>query len=338
MSLRTFALTLGLARGVLVPTPFGLRPEECVREVPHGSVVTEENGKLKVKHPVLGETLHDVPAVCHEEQYQPPKRAAARSELKWGEKCDLNPSMAECACNSAPCTCQSLPCNSWIDNAGLWTHPQQLAGFSSEYIVPDTPPAGDQGQTLFWFIGSENVDGLPRHGGFTGPNGRTILQPVLTYAPSTNCGGKSKTGWCFSNWNCCPANVTTHSPYGYDYKPGDHIYAYFNQTSPGVYMIGSKNLRTGDVNGPLEADSPGAWLFNWADATLEVYAVNNCNQFAKGPMTFGDLKLWDVNNNPIALDNWLLTSPRPCGGTIKQVNSNTITVEHNPSAEAAAMV
>jgi hypothetical protein len=197
------------------------------------------------------------------------------------------------------------------------------------YTVPDTPPAGDKGQTLFWFIGAENTDGLPRHGGFSGPNGRTILQPVLTYGPSTNCGGKSKNGWCFSNWNCCPAGVTTHSPYDYDYKPGDKIYAYFNLARPGVYEIGSKNMRTGYQNGPLEADSPGAWLFNWADATLEVYDTNDCDEFAKGTMTFGELKLWDTEMKPIPSKNWLLTSERPCGGTVKQVDQETITVEHS---------
>merc|ERR1712216_283710 len=114
----------------------------------------------------------------------------------------------------------------------------------------------------------------------------------------------------------------------YDYKPGDQIYAYFNLTRPGVYEIGSRKTRTGVVNGPLEADSPGAWLFNWADATLEVYAAKHCDEFATGKMTFGELKLWDTEMKPILKDNWLLTSERPCGGTVRQVDKQTITVEH----------
>lgn len=329
-ALQTDRITLKGPLASTVPTPFGWRPEECVREVPHGSVVSEENGKLKVVHPSLGEALYDVPNHCRE--MQPPQRTVPRTNGSWGQQCDLNPSHPECACDNPPCTCQSLPCNSWIDNAGLWSHPQSIGGFSSLYTIPETPSAGDIGQTLFWFIGAENTDGLPRHGNFSGSNGRTILQPVLTYGPSTNCGGKSKSGWCFSNWNCCPAGVTTHSPYDYDYTPGDQIYAYFNLTQPGVFQVGSRNLRTGVQNGPLEALSPGAWRFDWADATLEVYAADTCNALAKGAMTFGDIKLWDTHMRPILKNNWLLTSKRPCDGVItrtKQLDHETITIQHN---------
>jgi len=320
-------LALASASASTVLTPFGRRPEECVREVPHGSVVSEENGQLKVAHPSFGEVLHDVPSHCRE--MQPEQRVPRTTDAGWGHQCDSNSSLPECACNNPPCTCNSLPCNSWMDNAGLWTHPQSIGGFSSVYTVPQTPLAGDTGQTLFWFIGAENTDGLPRHGNFSGPNGRTILQPVLTYAPSTNCGGKSKNGWCFSNWNCCPAGMTTHSPYDYDYKPGDEIFAYFNLTKPGVFEIGSRNLRTGVQNGPLEAVSPGAWRFNWADATLEVYNVKRCDEFAGGTMKFGELKLWDTDMIRILKNDWLLTSERPCGGLTKQQDSQTITVQHN---------
>jgi hypothetical protein len=45
---------------------------------------------------------------------------------------------------------------------------------------------------------------MARHGA-PPPSGRAILQPVLTYAPETNCKGStpaSKTGWCISSW-CC---------------------------------------------------------------------------------------------------------------------------------------
>ena len=100
-------------------------------------------------------------------------------------------------------------------------------------------------------------------------------------------------------------------------------------TRPGVFEIRSRNLRTGVTNGPLDAVSPGAWRFNWADATLEVYNANTCDEFATGAMTFGNLSLWDVDMNPILKKKWLLTSKRPCGGVTKQLDDETITVEHN---------
>ena len=105
-----------------VLTPFGERPAECVREVPHGSVVSETiTGKLRVAHAELGEMLYDVPRHCRD---VPPQRVVPTTNAGWGKQCDLDPTNPECACNEPPCTCNTLPCNSWIDNAGLWTHPQ----------------------------------------------------------------------------------------------------------------------------------------------------------------------------------------------------------------------
>jgi len=316
----------------LVSTPFGKRHEDCVLEVPEGSVTSEENGRLKVSHPLLGETWHEVPAICHDEQYQPAKRAAPRTPA-WGAKCDLDDTPKECQCDSPPCTCSALPCNSWIDNAGFWTHPQAIGGFSSVYTVPQTPQSSGPGQCLFWFIGTENTDGLPRHGQPVG--GRTILQPVLTYNPDGWCKN-SKSGWCFSSWNCCPANVTTHSPYINNVQPGEKYLGYFNLTKEGTYEVGSQNVKTGEKT-TLQAAGNGR-IFNWADITLEVYDLTSCDLFATGPMTFGEIKVWDTTMRPIKTDKWLLTSTKPCKGTVTQVDAQTITVEHSATGHDELVV
>lgn len=316
-------LLAGGAAGGLVPTPFGHRPAECVVEVPDGSHVEEHEGRLRVSHPVLGERLYEVPASCHEERHQPRRRVRAPA---WGQRCDLNPAGKNCSCDAPPCTCAALPCNSWIDNAGLWTHPQALGGFSAVYSVPATPPASGPGQCLFWFIGTENTDGLPRHGVMPAP-GRTILQPVLTYNPSGWCQNSS-TGWCMSSWNCCPANVTTHSPYLLDVKPGETYFGMFNQTSPGVFEVVSRNTKTGKQTA-LKASGVGR-LFNWADVTLEVYDITSCALFASGPVTFSQMELWDTEAKPIASSDWLLTSPKPCGGSVTRVGVRTIAIQHSP--------
>lgn len=294
-------------------------------EVPNGALVTEENGFLKVTSNELGETLHKVAPVCQEERYQPVQRAAPRVPT-WGEKCDLNSTAQACRCNSAPCTCNSLPCNSWMDNAGFWTHPQKIGGMSSVYTAPKSPPTAG-GQTQFWFIGTENTDGLPRHG--QPGAGRTILQPVLTYDPSGWCSS-SANGWCMSSWNCCPAGVTTHSPYILDVQPGEKYLMYWNMTQPDTYEVVSQVVRTGKKT-TLQALGKGR-VFDWADVTLEVYAVDTCDLFSGGPMTFGEIALWDTDMKPIAVDNWLLTSNRPCGGKVTQIDTKTITVEHSPTS------
>jgi hypothetical protein len=151
-----------------------------------------------------------------------------------------------------------------------------IGGFSATYTVPGTPPGdADNGQTLFYFIGAENTDGTPRHG--ANGDGRTILQPVLTYDPSAWCKG-SKTGWCMSSWNCCPANVTTHSTYINDIKPGEKWVGFFNLTSETTYEVVSKSAVTGQET--KLAMARGGRDFNWADVTLEVYGINKCDEFA----------------------------------------------------------
>lgn len=46
-------------------------------------------------------------------------------------------------------------------------------------------------------------------------------------------------------------------------------------------------------------------------------------------MTFGDIKLWDTNMKTISADKWLLTSSKPCGGTMSQIDEETMTVQHS---------
>eukprot|EP00729_Bicosta_minor_P021281 gene21281-12962_t len=211
------------------------------------------------------------------------------------------PVAADPSCDSPPCTCDSLPCNNWVDNAGMMT------GMSSVYSVPETPPNGTgSGQTLFYFIGAENTDGTPR-GGQPPPSGRAILQPVLTFDPSAWCKG-SKTGWCYSSW----------------YE------SWFNLTSDDTFEVVGKNSNTGKSTS-LKCPRQGR-KFNWADVTLEIYAIDSCTEFAKGPMLFDNVKLWDVNMSPIK-PKWLLTSPnKPCKGKITLNTNGSLAVEHSTTA------
>ena len=43
----------------LVPTPFGLRPKQCVVEVPDGAHVDEDETGLVLSHPQLGTWRHE---------------------------------------------------------------------------------------------------------------------------------------------------------------------------------------------------------------------------------------------------------------------------------------
>lgn len=104
---------------------------------------------------------------------------------------------------------------------------------------------------------------------------------------------------------------------------------YWNMTQPDVYEVVSQSVRTGEKTS-LRAPGQGR-VFDWADVTLEAYAMSKCDLFSGGPMTFGNISLWDTEMKPIAVDKWLLTSERPCGGKVTRVDTKTITMEHSPA-------
>jgi hypothetical protein len=293
----------------VVATPFGLRAEECVLEVPSGCTVREtDRGTVSVvSRTGEFEAFEYVPpSFCH--------------EVDDGLK-NINDKRA---CDEPPCTCDALPCNNWINNAGYFPPTDRaIGGFSSIYTVPESPKGESMnGQTLFYFIGAENTDGLPRHG--ENGVGRTILQPVLTWAPSNWCRNGTETGWCMSSWNCCPANVTVHTPYIFNLKPGEKLLGFFNKTEgEDEYVVSSS--RPGDSeSAQVLAVSGGNRSFNWADITLEVYSIDACDQFASGDMVFSELEMWDTNYESMIDDTtpWLLTSDRPCGGSIQKRKSS----------------
>jgi hypothetical protein len=161
---------------VLIPTPFGPRPVECVVEVPNGAHVDEDEDGLLISHPLLGTWRHTPDPVCS--QYAPVARRppAHTNRQQLAANASADPS-----CNDMPCTCDSLPCNNWIDTAGWMLSPYDqgpyIGGFSTVMSVPGTPTKADDKQTLFYFPGAENTDGSPRHGS-PPPSGRAILQPV----------------------------------------------------------------------------------------------------------------------------------------------------------------
>ena len=298
----------------LVLTPFGFRPKECVLEVPSGSHVEEDSltNELVITHPTHGTWRHPAAESCSSLKYAPKSRISFASSKR-------------------KITCDSLPCNDWIDNAGWMIEPYNkepyIGGFSAVMSVPETPSSGNT-QTIFYFPGAENTNGKPR-GGQPKPSGRAILQPVLTYGPNTNClesHNKSKSGWCISSWYCCPKNITVHSPYLGEVKPGDEWLGFFNLTNPNTFETVSRNSKTG-LETKLSCPKQGR-NFNWADVTLEIYAVKSCSELPGGKMQFSNLSLWDENMKPLQ-PQWTTTHNKPCDGRVTvDREKKSITIEH----------
>jgi hypothetical protein len=311
--LLALSLLLPLSRATFVATPFGLRHKDCILEVPNGAIVDADNVSVLITD-VNGVTTAHPPCAT-------PTPEVIEHSVRTSNLVHADPS-----CNEPPCTCDTLPCNNWIDNAGSMDVSTAIGGMSATYLTPSTPSNDTKGQTLFFFIGAENTDGVPRHGQ-PPPSGRAILQPVLTYDPSGWCVN-STTGWCFSSWNCCPKNVTTHSPYITDVKPGDLFFGSFNLSEDGMtYETLGRNLATGEET-KLKSMRRGR-NFNWADVTQEVYTIESCNDFSPSGMEFRDVKLWDTEGNTM-VPKWLLTGNKPCNGVIKQSGAmgSTFTVSH----------
>ena len=53
----------------------------------------------------------------------------------------------------------------------------------------------------------------------------------------------------------------------------------------------------------------------WADVTLEVYAIKSCGMFSPSSMAFRDVTLWDTAFKELTPE-WSLSPSSPCGGSV----------------------
>jgi len=279
-----------------VLTPYGYRLRQCVMEVPSGShVAPDVSGKLRVETPVgLSTTvkLFDVPEECSEDIQEIYKKMA----LKRAMKSSINAS-------------SPFPINGWLDYTG-WYPPNgqsNLQKFTSTYTIPNNPTTATP-QTLFYFIGMQDNDASQY---------LNIIQPVLTW-------GNGNPSWYVQSWACCPANITVSSPAVTGLKQGQTMNGLISRLSADTWEIdsewqGQHTTLTAQV---------GDMLYNWADVTLEVYNVNNCQQFANGKFTAASLALYDNMNQRLS-PQWTYTGASPCNGVIQSQGANTVVISHN---------
>jgi hypothetical protein len=161
--------------------------------------------------------------------------------------------------------------NGWVESYNT-TSIGALSYLSATWVVPATPSAGNQGQTIFFFNGLEGV-----------PTVESILQPVIAYENGT---------WTATSWNCC-ASGTTFTGNTIDISPGDVIVGTVTGTncnaSTGLcqnWLIETLDQNTGQVS-QLQTASWGVAL-NWTFAgVMEVYGVSACNDYpASGKISF----------------------------------------------------
>jgi hypothetical protein len=181
--------------------------------------------------------------------------------------------------------------NGWVESYST-TSVGAVSFLSSSWVVPQTPTAGDRGQTVYFFNGLEGV-----------PTVESILQPVIAYS-----GGQ----WTAASWNCC-AQGTTFTGNTIPIHPGDVIVGTVTGTSchasSGLcdqWVIETLDQTTG-ASSVLQTESWGVAL-NWVfPAVLEVYGVSACNQLpASGKLAFYDQSFTTVSGTTGTTAAWSL--------------------------------
>jgi len=288
----SWLVVASLAEDVI--TPFGIRPAECVLELPSGSHVIEGEGHLIIKRPhptdpkLLIEEKFEVPEICHEDIPQIHSRMVRREP----QHSDL------------------LNINGWLDYGG-WYPPSgqsDLQSFTVNQTVPGTPTLSNSDQVLFYFIGMQDNDA----------DAVNIIQPVLTW-------GNGYNQWYVKSWACCPNNITTSSAPIFGLNDGDSFQGVISRESASTWKIHSifngqhttLNAQVGDYN------------YNWADVTLEVYEVTKCTDFAPNPAYFNQLTLTDEQGQTLTPE-WTFTGPTSCKGSIVQETPTSIYIQHTP--------
>ena len=211
--------------------------------------------------------------------------------------------------------------NGWVESYNT-TSIGALSYLSSTWVVPATPSAGNQGQTIFFFNGLEGV-----------PTVESILQPVIAYENGT---------WTATSWNCC-ASGTTFTGNTIPINPGDVIVGTVTgtncTTSSGLcnnWLIETLDQNTNQTSS-LQTESWGVAL-NWVfPAVMEVYGVSACNYFpASGQLTFSNQAFTTVSGSSGTSASWGLGlgSVSPNCGYGGQNNGSSVTLDFTSAGSA----
>jgi hypothetical protein len=246
-----------------VVTPFGFFHPSCVQSLAKGERLLADG---RVQH--ANGSVNALAAVCRYPHY-------------------MRNGVAAAATRSSPPTI-----NGWVESASITTGSlhKSYGALITGWIVPRQPYA-DDGQTLFFFPGFEEINDAQT----------SILQPVLGWY-----GGQ----WTIASWNCCLSGIATNSPPEV-VKAGDVIYGSItNGCQPGTVSCASWNVLTVDLStgqSTTLGNTPSqGQVFNWAfGGVLEAYSVSSCDDYPKDPqLTFDQVTVFDENLRPLDHEKW----------------------------------
>lgn len=188
--------------------------------------------------------------------------------------------------------------NGWLEYVSTITS-SSYGAIEAGWIVPPLPKT-DNGQTLFFFPGLEDINDV-----------QSIVQPVLQwYAPGP---------WAMASWNCCMTGTVWESN-PINVSPGDTVLGGIIPTcQPGGNYCATWNVISEDKNTgqktTLAKTPANGQIWNWAfGAVTEDYGVISCDDFpANNSVTFLT-RLYDQNRKLIGNPGWIGT---PAGSGVQ---------------------
>ena len=316
----TLCATLTLTACVpLQHTPCGLRPVECVREVPHGGLIREATAAEAAANRAADLVIESadghvefvrVPQICHE---------FMSKLLHLDQPQSTDSKMSNQSQNMA----SKVP-DGWIASAGVYqmdsSPPSLLHSFSGRWTVPPAPTNPARPETLYYFIGLEDRT----QGKLT-----NIHQPVLTWGDETE-GGLYPGRWHLWSWTCCPKNLTWHSPDVAGFVPGDTVFGTIEKVGGSTWRVDAafRDATAGGVfRNTTLLSQVGGYNYNYADVTLEVYNVSTCLQMADGASNFAQLNLKLAGGQAWVPPTWYVTGlPTNCHAKVSIVNATSMAI------------
>ena len=209
----------------------------------------------------------------------------------------------------------------WVESASV-TAPtnKSFSVVANTNKVPPNP-ANDEGQTLFFFPGLEDVNDATT----------SILQPVLEY---------NNHAWTMTNWNCCITGVATNST-PITTASGHNIISTTTQNcGPNTLSCATWNILSIDAQtrkSTTLAKTPSkGQVFNWAfGGVTEVYGVNTCSDFPATSEVYTTL-VFDENfrlTNPKWVTSTNTTDTPNCSYSVK-TNGDNVTLQYSSAATA----
>jgi hypothetical protein len=181
----------------------------------------------------------------------------------------------------------------WLEYVSATTS-TSYGEITATWTVPP-PPTTNDGQTLFFFPGLEDINDII-----------SILQPVLQFGQSAAGGGNY---WAVASWNCCISGVMWYSPLR-KVSPGDTILGeIISKCKKGLnycadWKVISEDETTGKKTTLSKTPADGQ-VWNWGfGAVLEVYGVRQCSDFPANNSVVFTVQLYDQSRNLISDPGW----------------------------------